>query len=133
MNKVVVHTTSGETIKGYTGDFSRQKPSFLLSSEDGSIRMNQTILLKDLKAIFFVKSFEGNFLHKTKLYFENDASYGKKIIVLFKDGEEFIGRVEAIHHDPDDSGFFIFPLDPDSNTIRAFFLNSAILGIQDLK
>ncbi|MCK5131502.1 MAG: hypothetical protein KAR40_05055 [Candidatus Sabulitectum sp.] len=131
MNKVVVHSAGGEIIKGYTGDFSRHKPSFLFSSEDGTIRINQTVQLKDLKAIFFVKSFDGNFLHKTRLYFENDLSYGKKVIVTFKDGEEFIGRVETMHSDPDDSGFFIFPLDPDSNTIRAFFLNSSIVGIQD--
>ncbi len=133
MNKIVVRTTAGETIKGYSGDFSRHKPSFLLSSADGAIRINQTIELKDLKAVFFVKSFDGNFLHKTKLYFDTDASYGQKITVTFKDGEEFIGRVETMHSDPDDSGFFIFPLDSESNIIRAFFLNSAIAGIQIYK
>ncbi len=69
MNKVVVRTLKGETIKGYTGDFSRSKPSFLLSSDDGSVRINQIIRLKDLKAVFFVKAFDGNFLYKKKLYF----------------------------------------------------------------
>lgn len=133
MNKIVVRTAAGEIIKGHSGDFSRHKPSFLLSSTDGAIRTNQIIELKDLKAIFFVKSFEGNFLHKRKLYFGNDDSYGQKIIVTFKDGEEFIGRVETMHSDPDDSGFFIFPLDSESNIIRAFFLNSAIAGIQIYK
>ncbi|MEA3266114.1 MAG: hypothetical protein U9P42_04135 [Candidatus Fermentibacteria bacterium] len=133
MNKIVVRTKAGEIIKGYTGDFSRHKPSFLLSGTDGSIRINQKIELKDLKAVFFVKSFEGDFLHKKKLYFDRDDSYGRKVIVTFLDGEEFIGRVETMHSDPDDSGFFIFPLDSESNIIRAFFLNSAIAGIQVYK
>lgn len=133
MNKVVVRTGKGEVLKGYTGDFSRNKPSFMLSSEDGAIKTNQIIELKDLKAVFFVKSFDGDFLHKKKLYFDTDVSYGKKVVVSFKDGEEFIGRVESMHSDPGDSGFFIFPLDPDSNIIRAFFLNNAIVGIQLFK
>lgn len=130
MNKVVVHTSSGEVIKGYTGDFSRDKPSFLLSTDDGSVRINQNIDLSGLKAIFFVKSFEGNFLHKKKLYFENDTSYGRKVTLIFKDGEEFFGRVETMHSDEKDSGFFIFPLDPDSNIIRAFIMNSAIISMK---
>lgn len=130
MNKVVVRTSSGEVIKGYTGDFSRHKPSFLLSTDDGSVKINQNIDLKGLKAIFFVKSFDGNFLHKKKLYFEHDTSYGRKVTVIFKDGEEFIGRVETMHSDEKDSGFFIFPLDPDSNIIRAFIMNSAIISMK---
>ncbi|OPX28994.1 MAG: hypothetical protein B1H09_06980 [Gemmatimonadaceae bacterium 4484_173] len=130
MNKVVVRTLKGETIKGYTGDFSRSKPSFLLSSDDGSVRINQIIRLKDLKAVFFVKAFDGNFLYKKKLYFDEDSSYGKRVVVKFKDGEEFIGRVETMHSDSEYSGFFIFPLDTDSNTIRAFILNGSIESIR---
>lgn len=132
MNKVVVRTAGGEVLKGYTGDFSRHKTSFLLSSEDGAIRTNQNIEMKDLKAIFFVKTFEGNFLHKTMHYFKGDASYGKKVLVTFKDGEKFYGRVEAMHSDQEHIGFFIFPLDATSNTIRAFVINSFIDNIQTM-
>ena len=132
MNKVVVHTVQGEVIKGFTGDFSRNKSAFLLSSEDGSIRINQTILLKNLKAIFFVKTFDGNFLHKTMHYFKGEESYGKKVLITFKDGEKFYGRVEAMHSDPNDSGFFIFPLDVNSNTIRAFVVNSFIENVKSI-
>ncbi len=132
MNKVVVHTVRGEVLKGYTADFSRKKPSFLLSSEDGAIRTNQNIEIKNLKAIFFVKTFEGDFLHKTMHYFKGDTSYGKKVLVTFKDGEKFYGRVEAMHSDPEHTGFFIFPLDPSSNTIRAFVVNSYVDTIQTM-
>jgi len=130
MNKVVVHTASGEVIRGYTGDFSRHKPSFLLSSQEDNLRTNQIIQLKDLKAVFFVKTFEGNFLHRMVHDFDDSISYGKKVSVLFHDGEKFFGRVETLHSEPEQNGFFIFPLDPDSNTVRAFVLNSFIRSIQ---
>ena len=132
MNKVVVHTIQGEVIKGFTGDFSKDKPSFLLSSEDGAIRINQIIKLENLKAVFFVKTFDGNFLHKTMHYFKSDDSYGKKVLVTFKDGEKFYGRVEAMHSDPEDTGFFIFPLDTRSNTVRAFLINSFVESVQSM-
>ena len=133
MNKVVVRTREGDVYKGYTGDFSSHKPSFLLSSDDGIVRTNQLIELKNLKAVFFVKSLEGNFLCRDKIpEIKNvdTATYGKKVIVSFKDGEEFLGRIESRHSNPEDTGFFIFPQDSDSNIIRAFVLNDAILGIQ---
>ncbi len=134
MNKVVVRKLSGEIIKGYTGDFSRRKSSFLLSSKDGSIRTNQIIELKGLKAVFFVKSFDGDFLRKVTPETESsNSAYGKKVIVSFKDGEEFLGRVETMHSNPEDAGFFVFPQDPNSNIVRAFFMNSAIVGIQFYK
>ena len=136
MNKVVVRTREGDIYKGFTGDFSRQKPSFLLSSNDGTVRTNQIIELKNLKAIFFVKSLEGNFLNREKaidIDKENSTGYGIKVIVSFKDGEEFLGRIESRHSNPEDAGFFIFPQDADSNIIRAFVLNDAIIGIQVYK
>lgn len=136
MNKVVVRTTQGEIIKGFTADFSRHKPEFTLTSTDGNLKINYSIRLKDLKAVFFVKTFEGNFLRKEKDYLHvgipDKASYGKRILVTFKDGEEFFCRVETLHNDPEHAGFFIFPMDPDSNIIRAFFVNKSISGIQDL-
>jgi hypothetical protein len=130
MNKVVVHTALGEVIKGYTGDFASHKPSFLLSSEEGKLRMNQIIELKTLKAVFFVKTFDGNFLHRMVHDFEDITCYGKKVAVVFQDGEKLFGRVETLHYDPEHSGFFLFPLDPNSNTIRVFVLNSFIVSVE---
>ncbi len=127
MNKVVVHTIEGEIIKGYTGDFSRAKDSFHLATQDDDISMNQIIDIKSLKAVFFVKSFQGNFLHKTLHTFDDIAGYGKKVMVKFKDGERFYGRVEVMRQD--DPGFFIFPMDKDSNTIRAFVLKDFVVDI----
>ena len=128
MNKVVVHTVSGEILKGYTADFSKDRSGFLLTTEEEQIRMNQTIELKELKAVFFVKSFEGNFLHKTLHTFDDLKGYGRKVMLKFRDGERFYGRVEVLR--PGDQGFFIYPLDEDSNTIRAFVLKDFITDIR---
>ena len=127
MNKVVAHTVDGEVIKGYTGDFSKDKEVFHLSSEDNNLRINQTIELSNLKAVFFVKSFQGNFLHKTLHTFDEIEGYGKRVMVKFMDGERFYGRVEVLR--PHDKGFFIFPLDTESNTIRAFVMQNFIEDI----
>ena len=128
MNKVVVHTAAGEILKGFTADFSSRRSSFLLSTEEDGIRMNQTIELSDLKAVFFVKSFQGNFLHKTLHTFDDEPAYGKKVMLKFRDGERFYGRVEVLR--PEDPGFFIYPLDKASNTIRAFVIKDFITDIR---
>ncbi len=51
-------------------------------------------------------------------------------MVKFQDGERFYGRVEVLS--PDDLGFFIYPLDEMSNTIRAFVLKDFISDIRVL-
>ena len=75
-----------------------------------------------------MKSFEGNFLHKTLHTFDDLSGYGKKVLVKFRDGERFYGRVEVLK--PEDQGFFIYPLDTESNTIRAFVLKDFISDIR---
>jgi len=127
MNKVVVHTAEGEIVKGFTADFSKDRPTFLLSSKEEGATVNQTIEIRKLKALFFVRSFEGNFLHKTLHTFDETGGYGKKVMIKFKDGERFYGRVEVLR--PNDQGFFIFPLDSASNTIRAFVIKDFIVDV----
>jgi hypothetical protein len=127
MNKVVVHTGSGEIIRGYTGDFSGSKPFFTLSTTEENISTNQKIPLNGLKAVFFVRSFQGNFLHKTLHTFADSPGYGRRVMLKFRDGERFYGRVEVMRQE--DPGFFIHPLDGDSNTVRAFVLRDFIESV----
>ncbi|HOP26646.1 MAG TPA: hypothetical protein PLM22_02100 [Candidatus Sabulitectum sp.] len=128
MNRVVVHTCTGEIIKGYTADFSKDRPSFLLTTDEDGVTMHQTIELAGLKAVFFVRSFQGNFLHKTLHTFDDLSGYGKKVMIKFRDGERFYGRVEVLS--PEDIGFFIYPMDSESNTIRAFVIKDFITDVR---
>jgi hypothetical protein len=128
MNKLVVHTAVGRIVKGQATDFSPMKDSFHLQSIDPPGKTME-VFLTNLKAIFFVKDFYGNPAYEEKKDFSNAPSYGKRVKIIFQDGEVFYGISDAIHRNR--VGFFIFPADPDANTIRAFVLNDSIAMIEE--
>lgn len=136
MNKVVVRKLDGEVLKGFTGDFSPNKTEFLLTTREDSLSINQSVYASELKAVFFVKNFDGDFLRKEPDFAEDGLppkkDYGKRILIKFVDGEKFYGRVEALHADRGDVGFFIYPIDKSSNIIRAFVFNKAIVGLKHM-
>ena len=82
--------------------------------------------MEDLKAIFFVKDFEGRPDYaETKLFPENaPASKGRKIAVLFTDGELLTGY--TLTYDAKRPGFFIMPTDEMSNNERIYIVRSAV-------
>ncbi len=124
MNKIVVHHTDGKIEKGYTRDFVPNREWFhLISIED--MKIQKKIYLTSLKALFFVKDFAGHPEHIDKHGFESEQRvYGRKLKVLFKDGETFVGISQSYH--PEGLGFFMTPCDNESNTIRAFVINKYI-------
>ncbi|NOQ21992.1 MAG: hypothetical protein GQ565_04990 [Candidatus Aegiribacteria sp.] len=126
MNKIVVHWKNGEIAKGNTTDFSSARPTFHLKTMDDPLCVEE-VKLDILKAVFFVKDFEGNSAHEDAHDFSKAPACGKHIIITFYDGEKFYGTSETIHRDR--SGFFIFPIDTDANTIRAFVINSFIESV----
>ncbi len=96
--------------------------------EDGSVR---TIQVKDLKAIFFVKEFEGKD-HKEGSWEEEDPNglkAGKKVIVTFKDGEKMKGKVLSDWMKGE--GFFLYPIEKDSNNLKVFVVKTSILDIKE--
>jgi len=81
------------------------------------------IPLSDLKAIFFVKDFEGNPHYKAgKEFGEGSPRAGKIYSVSFHDGEVMKGRVLNLAEDK--SGFFLFPADPLDNNEKVFIVRS---------
>jgi hypothetical protein len=80
--------------------------------------------VRELKAIFFVKDFEGDSHHKEKKIFDaSQPVVGKKIKVIFKDGEELIGTTQG--YQAGRPGFFVFPADKQSNIDRVFVISAA--------
>ncbi len=126
MNKIVVHLKNGEIAKGYTDDFSPEKAVFHLTGMNDPLCIEE-IRLDNLKAVFFVKDFLGDFLHTDSHDFGEATVSGKHVIISFYDGEILLGTSESIHRDK--MGFFIFPIDPKANTKRAFVINSFIESI----
>lgn len=129
-NQVVVHFRDGALLKGYTHDFTPLKDLFHITLEDDSEEMKE-IEIAQLKAIFFVKTFDGDRSYVEKKFFEQvDQSRfrGLKIRVVFKDGE--ILRGISLGYNEKKKGFFLIPVDPDCNNDRIFVVSEACKDIK---
>jgi hypothetical protein len=124
--KVVVRYANGEVSKGYSLDFLPNKDQFHLQPYDKSVGQGpQKIMVKNLKAIFFVKDFEGNPDYSERRNFSvTDRAQGKKIEVVFKDGERVVGS--TMGYDRSRLGFFIVPVDMNGNNERVYVVQSSI-------
>jgi hypothetical protein len=124
--KVVVRYVDGRVIKGSTHDFFPNKDQFHLQPlERSSGQAIQKVLVKDLKAIFFVKEFGGNPTYDERRKFsDGDKPQGRKMEIIFKDGEKLVGS--TLGYDPNRPGFFIHPVDEKSNNIRVFVVQTAV-------
>ncbi len=123
-NRIVVKFQNQEVLKGKTNDFFPNRNRFHIELMDGSI---MDVVVEDLKAIFFVKDFEGDKHHKDSY---NDVlnNAGRKTKVKFKDGEIIYGY--TLGYSPDRQGFYLTPADLGGNNERIFIVISATENIQ---
>ena len=129
--KVVVRYLDGKVIKGFTQDFFPNKDRFHLHHAAKSSGESVEVMVKDLKAIFFVQDFEGNAQYsERKSYGEGERAQGRKVEVTFADGEILVGS--TMGYDPNRPGFFIFPADPKGNNIRVFAVSSSVKKVRNL-
>lgn len=119
-NKIVLHFLNKKIVKGLTSDFLPNKNIFHIEERD--TRKIIEVDIKQLKGIFFVKNHEGDKNYREKKDIEK-AGLGKRIKVKFKDGEIIIGYTTGFSRDR--SGFYLFPTDPNSNTIKIFVVIDA--------
>lgn len=128
--KVIVRYADGRRLKGYTQDFFPNKSLFHLQlTENLPDAEPIEVQMKDLKAVFFVKDFEGNPQYQEKKNFPPGQKIaGRLVEVIFKDGE--VLRGSTLGYDPNRPGFFFFPADPDSNNLRVFAVFQAIQRIK---
>lgn len=127
--KVVVRYSDGRVVKGVTQDFFPNKDRFHLRSDTTTAEEPAEVLIRDLKAVFFVKDFEGNpGYEERKEYINGDKPQGRKVEVIFVDGEKLVGS--TLGYDPNRIGFFLFPVDPESNNIRLFAVTAAVQTVR---
>ena len=120
-NRVVARFLNGKLVKGTTADFLPTRDVFHVQSEAGAIT---EIRHGELKAIFFVRDFRGNPRHHNSNRFDPARpAQGRKIRVVFADGEVLVGTTQG--YQPDRPGFFLVPADPASNNERCFVLAAA--------
>jgi hypothetical protein len=118
---------NGEIAKGYSSDFSPDEESFHLISITDPL-YKEEIAFDNLKAVFFVKDFKGDFLHMDTFDFSKAPVNGKHIIISFFDGEIIFATAKNLHDHK--TGFFVYPVDPETNTERAFVINSFINSVE---
>ncbi len=129
--KLVVHYVNGKVIKGFTGDFSPNKDLFHLFLATDPTGEAIEVLMKDLKAIFFVRDFTGDpQYNERKIFLEGDKGHGRKLEVTCIDDELLVGS--TLGYDPSRKGFFLFPADPKSNNIRIYSLTSKVKKVRRL-
>jgi hypothetical protein len=124
-NKIVAHYQDGKLFKGMTNDFLPNKDYFhivLRDSQQGSQRVK--LHITGLKALFFVKKYDGNPDYDEKKDFDPSRLLaGRKIKALFKDGELMVGTTNG--YQPIRRGFFLVPADANSNNELCFVNKSA--------
>ena len=126
-NRIVARFLDGRVMKGFTFDFLPNKESFhLVDSEDE--RKVSPVATKDLKAIFFVKTFAGDKERKNRLPAGWGRPGGQRLRITFLDGEVVLGT--ATVYAPGRLGFFVVPADDGSNNERAFVYTAATRSVE---
>ncbi len=123
-NTIVLHFVTGAIKKGSTDDFFPNKDMFhFLDRETNAVH---EISLRELKAVFFVKNYDGDPTHVDRNDQER-TGLGKRIRVCFKDGETLTGYTQG--YSENRSGFFVFPCDSGSNNDRVYVVSAATKGV----
>ncbi len=127
-NKVVAHYQDGRVVKGTSLDVGPGRRWFHVRCADGEV---VHVDMNDLKAVFFVRSLEGDATRNDSLMpLQNDPrSRGATLVKLgFADGETIVGL--TIGWPPRNPFFFVNPVDPDSNNIRILVNRNAVTAAE---
>jgi small nuclear ribonucleoprotein (snRNP)-like protein len=131
--KVIVRFLNGKIIKGYLSNFSLLNDYIFITDEMSN---TQKIPLRELKAVFYVKSFEGNKHYSAKKSFAKINQKGNKVLVRFEDGERLTGYLEGdvpwkrgFLLESKKGGFFVIPSDDKSNNIKVFVISTSVADV----
>ena len=135
--KVVARYSNGQILKGYVKDFV--VGSETVTVEDLETHSERNISIDELKALFFVKSFTGRGEYVEKKAFGIRKNPGRKVFVKFKDNETLVGYIDGeipwekgfslAKEGNTAKGFFMVPVDSDSNNIKVFVVGTAIQDV----
>ncbi len=135
--KSVIRYNNGTIIKGYLKDFSPDQSEITLIV--ATTNRTLTVNIDELKAIFFVKSFEGDKEHKEIKTYGISKPSGQRVFIKFKDDESMVGFLEGnvpwdrgfflSSKDKGIKGFFLLPVDLDSNNKKVFVVKSSVRDV----
>jgi hypothetical protein len=127
-NKVVARFRDGKMVKGVTHDFNPNKDTFHVTQTGGEKGLLE-IQISLLKAVFFVKTFEGNQDYEEQKFTKEGLKGlpGLKVKVRFLDGEVLYGTTTG--YAPERKGFFLQPADKGGNNDRLFVVNESTADV----
>lgn len=124
---VVARFKDGRVLKGISMDIDPARPAFHIRPPQGSPIQ---VSLSELKALFFVRSLEGNRerTEQSELDPADPRARGSSLVSLrFADGEEIVGL--TIRYPPNKPYFFVVPVDPGSNNLRILVNREAVVAM----
>lgn len=132
VNHVVARYVDGRVVKGTSLDVDPKRPKCHVRTVDGPML---EVTLTELKALFFVRSLDGDAKREDAHSIANDDARlrGAKLVeITFKDGETITAL--AIRYPPNQPFFFLAPVDAAGNNIRilvnaAQVENTALVGV----
>jgi hypothetical protein len=122
----VVRYWDGRMVKGVTETFAPGVSGFTVALEN-----DQQVFIEGfagVKAIFFVRSLEGDRLYEEQKDFSVASQFGRKTVVVFSDKEEMWGYTLPGH--TDHPQFFLFPVDPMSNNAKVYVVRDGAAEIR---
>lgn len=136
--KVVAHLRGGKLVKGYTDAVPVSDLEALM--QEGTVALPRTITvrpaesrktvtlaLNSLKALFFVKTFEGHKEYKEIKFFDADPPIdGLWVRLTFLDKESTEGVVRNSLDVLVNRGFFLKPPDPHSNNEIVYVVKDSL-------
>lgn len=125
--KTVLHYKDGRVVKGFTDSFFVNQGffKFIPVDEEREIEIDAA----DLKAVFFVKDFEGSRDYREdRNFISMEERFGEKTVVIFQDGEEIWGY--SLLFNPSRKGFYLFPSDSKSNNSKVYVVCSSTAEVK---
>lgn len=124
--KIVVHYLDNTLERGHARFFFHMQDEAEMTDMEGN---RKKIDLQRVKAVFFVKEFQGDPEYGERKQFAGDSpTFGQKIQIAFVDGEILLGR--AMGYRPEEKGFYFKPADPRSNNEVIFVPVSALKEVK---
>jgi PilZ domain len=128
--KMVVRYKDGALAKGFSTDFHPTRDRFSIWPSVNAPESERIVITTAaLKAVFFVRDFDGNPNYVEEKSFDQPG-YGRRIEVTFFDNEMLVGT--TTNYRADAPGFFLNPADPRVNNLRVFVVATAIRQVRFL-
>jgi hypothetical protein len=122
---VVARLLDRGKIKGRTIDFHPEQDHFTIEPPDGGLPVR--LAVSDLKALFFVRSLDGNRDRQDHRDFRPQASVRPKLWIEFRDGEQMAAW--PVSPTLGKQGFYVLPTDSDSNVEKAWICRASIVKL----